>query len=61
MIFGEKSQKRKEPEKKTRHHEPLRRSEGHPRCSEVLRYSEGLPRRDEAGGPEKGPLGFAKA
>ena len=40
---------------------PLRRCEGHPCHGEVLRRSEGLPRSGEAEGPEKAPLGFAKA
>ena len=49
--------RKKERTRKTGHHEPLRRSEGHPCHDEVLRRSEGLPHRGEDEGPEKGPSG----
>ena len=48
---------KKERTRKTEHHEPLRRNEGHPRCDEIVRRSKGLPHRGEVEGPEKAPSG----
>ena len=59
--------RKNERTRKTGHPEPLSRSEGHPRLSEVLRRSEGLPCRGEAEAqkghppPPPPPPEFAKA
>ena len=53
--------RKKEITRKTGHHGPLYRSEGHPCRGEVLRCSEGLPRRGKAEGTKRPPLEFTKA
>ena len=58
MILGENSKKKQR--EKLGKNGPFRYIEGHPRRGEVLHRSEGLPRCDEAEGPEKTPLMFAK-